>query len=83
MTEDNPEQVLLNEAAEIAGVKPKTWSGYVARKQAPGPVRRVGRTPLWDEQEVRAWAAARPGQGSRSTQRARSRAEKRTTTDQE
>lgn len=77
MAEDTSEELLLAEAAVLAGVKPKTWSGYVTRGQAPAPVRRVGRTPLWDADEVRAWVRSRPGQGSRSTPRARTRAEQR------
>lgn len=70
-------ELLTTEAADIAGVAPKTWSGYVARGQAPAPVRKVGRTPLWDEDEVRRWAGNRPGRGSRSTKRARERAAQR------
>lgn len=76
-------ELLLAEAADIAGVRPNTWSSYVARGQAPAPVRRVGRTPLWDEDEVRQWVAERPGQGSRSTSRARSRAQQRQSTSQD
>lgn len=64
-------------AANIAGVTPDTWSGYVSREQAPAPVRHVGRTPLWDEEAVHTWAATRPGSGSRSTARARKRAQER------
>lgn len=70
-------ELLLAEAAELAGVKEKTWSGYVTRGQAPSPTRHVGRTPLWDEAEVTEWVAARPGQGARKTTRARSRASER------
>lgn len=32
-----------------------TWSGYVARGQAPKPARKVGRTPLWDQADIDAW----------------------------
>lgn len=46
------------------GVKPKTWHSYVARGFAPKPVRRVGRTPVWDAAEVRSWP--RPGRGART-----------------
>lgn len=44
----------------------ETWSGYVSRGQAPAPVRRIGRTPLWDSGAVRAWQAARRGRGWRA-----------------
>lgn len=70
-------ELTLAEAAALAAVKPKTWSSYVARGQAPQPARRVGRTPLWSEDEVRHWAASRPGAGSRSTPRALARARAR------
>lgn len=52
------------EAATLAGVAPDTWGAYVSRGQAPAPIRRVARTPLWDEAEVRAWAERRPGRGA-------------------
>ena len=52
------------EAAEIAGVAYRTWMSYVSRRQpksdpAPEPARRVGRTPLWDREEVVAWQKRR------------------------
>lgn len=45
-------------------IEPDTWSGYVTRDLAPKPTRRVGRTPLWDADAVRAWN--RPGSGART-----------------
>lgn len=36
-------------------IAPSTWSSYTARKQAPGPSRYVGRTPLWDPPAIDAW----------------------------
>lgn len=70
-------QITRDDAAKIAGVAPDTFSGYVARGQAPGPVRHVGRTPLWDEAKVQAWADARPGRGARGTARALRRSQER------
>ncbi len=70
-------EITRDEAAEIAGVRPDTFSGYVAREQAPGPVRHIGRTPLWDEAKVQAWANARPGRGARDTARALRRSKER------
>lgn len=64
---------MRDEAAAVAGVHPDTWSGYVSRGQAPAPTRKIGRTPLWDEDEVGSWAQNRPGRGSRTTPRARAR----------
>lgn len=66
-----------SEAAALAGITPDTWSSYVARGQAPAASRHVGRTPLWDEAEVRHWVENRPGPGSRATARARARAAER------
>jgi predicted DNA-binding transcriptional regulator AlpA len=70
-------EITSEEAAAIAGVARKTWSGYVARGQAPKPVRHVGRTPVWDEAEVTAWMENRPGVGARGTDRALRRAAER------
>lgn len=70
-------EITSDEAAELAGVNRKTFAGYVAREQAPQAVRRVGRTPLWDEDEIKEWMRNRPGRGDRSTDRARRRAAER------
>ena len=37
-----------------------TWRAYVARQQAPQP-RHIGRTALWQPDEIRAWHARRTG----------------------
>jgi len=42
-----------------------TFRGYVSRGQAPAPVEKIGRTPLWKRSEIVAWANNRPGQGAR------------------
>jgi predicted DNA-binding transcriptional regulator AlpA len=70
-------EITSDEAAELAGVTRKTFSGYVARGQAPKPVRHVGRTPVWDEDELGVWMKNRPGQGHRGTARALRRAAER------
>jgi predicted kinase len=54
------------EAADLAGVRPDTFGGYVTRGQAPAPAEHVGRTPLWDADAVRLWAGNRSGQGARN-----------------
>lgn len=48
------------------GIRPATWHSYVRRDRptAPLPVAHVGRTPLWDADEVRTWP--RPGRGART-----------------
>lgn len=58
------EEWTVDRCAECWGVAASTWRGYVARGQAPAPKRRVGRTPVWDAAEVRAWT--RPGRGART-----------------
>jgi predicted DNA-binding transcriptional regulator AlpA len=73
-------EITSDEAAEIAGVARKTFSGYVARGQAPKPVRHIGRTPVWDEDDMRAWMNNRPGHGARDTARALERAAQRAET---
>jgi predicted DNA-binding transcriptional regulator AlpA len=66
-----------DEAASLASIARGTWSSYVARGQAPRPVRHLGRRPVWDEDEVREWLGNRPGRGAQSTERARRRAAER------
>lgn len=68
------QRITRAQAAEIAGVAPDTFSGYVSRGHAPGPVEHVGSTGLWDEDEVVQWQASRPGPGGWSASRARHRA---------
>jgi predicted DNA-binding transcriptional regulator AlpA len=43
-----------------------TFRGYVSRGQAPAPVEKIGRTPLWKRSEIVKWANNRPGQGART-----------------
>lgn len=55
-------------AAARAGVAERTWTAYVARKQAPPPDARDLRSgrPGWLPSTVDAWRAMRPGQGTRN-----------------
>lgn len=46
-----------------------TWTGYVARGQAPVAARRFGSTPVWDPATVTSWDSARRGQGWRAGER--------------
>ncbi|NMM90365.1 transcriptional regulator [Rhodococcus sp. SRB_17] len=43
-----------------------TFRAYVHRGQAPAPVDKFGRTPVYDREEILEWIRNRPGQGSRS-----------------
>lgn len=56
-------EITSAEVGDLTGVPRQTFSGYVARGQAPKPIRHVGRTPLWDEDEIKAWKEGRPGSG--------------------
>lgn len=58
------EEWTAQQCADVWGIKLKTWHGYVARDQAPKPTRHVGRTPVWDPDEVRDYP--RPGRGART-----------------
>ncbi|MFH8760595.1 hypothetical protein [Streptomyces atroolivaceus] len=52
-------------AAAILGIEPKTWSGYVARGQAPAPDDHIGREPVWHLSAVLHHFTARPGRPGR------------------
>ncbi|MEV8523106.1 hypothetical protein AB0451_02960 [Streptomyces sp. NPDC052000] len=54
MTKDMVLQYLRAHGRPIA---PSTWTGYVARNQAPKPARYVSRTPLWDRADIDAYLA--------------------------
>lgn len=53
------DHVLAYLAAAGRPIARSTWEAYVARDQAPAPVRRIGRTPVWSERAVRAWNGGR------------------------
>ena len=60
----------LAEVAELLGVTKRSASRYARRHDFPGTVARLTAGPIWDADEVLAWAAARSifagSQGSRS-----------------
>ncbi|WP_152990081.1 AlpA family transcriptional regulator [Frankia sp. ACN1ag] len=60
------DQVLAHIAAAGEPISADTWSSYVSRGQAPTPTRHIGRAPVWDSAQVRAWQAARRGRGWRA-----------------
>ena len=43
-----------------------TWRSYVARGQAPAPVRYLGREPLYSTHTITQWIEQRPGRGART-----------------
>lgn len=49
----------LAELARAAGVKPRTMSGYLARRQCPDPDVRLESGPVWFAETVEAWIAKR------------------------
>lgn len=55
---------LREDVAEFLGVRPDTVSSYVHRGHLPPPDGRLGRTPWWHPETVRAWE--RPGRGART-----------------
>ena len=50
-----PQQWSVAEVAAYLGVKPGTITAYLARGQMPQPDGRVGRTPWWRPETIRAW----------------------------
>lgn len=67
---ETPDYLTSDECARIVGVSRDTWTAYVRARRPkhappPMPVRTIGRTPVWSEEDVRAWAGARPGRGAR------------------
>ncbi len=50
-------QVLAYLNANGRRITAATWRAYVSRQQAPQPVRRIGRTPVWNMDEVEQWHA--------------------------
>ena len=61
--DDQVHELTREEAALRIGVKVATWAGYVSRKQAPQPTRRIGQTPVWSSREIDEWQASRRGRG--------------------
>lgn len=57
LREVGTDQIITWLAGQGRTITPATWRSYVGRQQAPQPVRRVGRTPLWDLGEVQEWHA--------------------------
>lgn len=68
----NPNRLTSQECIDLimaesgTEISASTWRSYVARGQAPAPVEKIGRTPLWKRGEVIEWANNRPGQGART-----------------
>lgn len=54
------------DVARFCDISAGTVRAYLASGRLPEPERRVGRTLLWRPETIRAWQAARPGQGSRT-----------------
>lgn len=61
---DTSEEWTAAQCSAAWDIKVRTWHSYVARDQAPKPVRHIGRTPLWKASDVRDWP--RHGQGART-----------------
>lgn len=56
-------------AADYLGVSLNAWRPYVARGQAPKPVRREVKgghaLPVWTAEQLDEWRSTRPGRGRR------------------
>ena len=51
--------VTAEEVAELASITLRTFHNYHQTGRAPKPDGWVGRTPLWRDQTIQAWLAAR------------------------
>lgn len=51
------------QCAELAGIKPDTFTSYVHRGYAPAPVGRIGDRRVWDRDTVAEWVAGRGSSG--------------------
>lgn len=60
-TDTGRELWTTDQCAAHCGVLRTTWSSYARIPSAPKSVASIGRSPLWDAGEVKAWHAARPG----------------------
>lgn len=65
----NSDEIVGNDAAAAyVGVSANAWRPYVARGQAPEPVRREIRgghaLPVWTRRQLDEWKANRPGRGA-------------------
>lgn len=65
------DRLTADECAALVGIKARSWRSYAHRGRAPAPVEHVGRTPLWDAEEVTNWA-----RGYRRGRAARERGER-------
>jgi predicted DNA-binding transcriptional regulator AlpA len=45
--------------AALLGVAEPTVRAYLARRQMPEPLVRLGRTPVWSRDQIEAWQATR------------------------
>lgn len=60
------EDVCAYLASQGRPIGASTWTGYVARGQAPRATRRFGRTPVWVPATVKTWDGVRRGRGWRA-----------------
>lgn len=80
MTEPRSTYRLTNSGvAAMLGIRPDTWRGMVKMGQTPPPdgIEPVSGYRWWYRETIEVWNAQRPGQGSRSTPRALTRARER------
>ena len=75
MTDDEPSLADLLSPADVLAliedrtgraITSSTWRSYVARGQAPKPVRRISNAPLYSRDDIEQWITDRPGSGART-----------------
>ncbi|WP_257886316.1 helix-turn-helix transcriptional regulator [Rhodococcoides fascians] len=60
------EVLTLIERRTGKAITSSTWRSYVARGQAPKPIRRISNAPLYSQKAIEQWIADRPGSGART-----------------
>lgn len=58
-----PEVLAVIEQRRGKAIAASTWRSYVARGQAPKPVKYQGREPMYSPSEIDEWIDRRPGSG--------------------
>lgn len=51
----------IADCAAWCGIRASTWRQYTAAGRVPTPGGQLGKTPLWNAEEVKTWHANRPG----------------------
>lgn len=65
MSENLERFISAPQCAELAGIRPDTFTAYVNRGFAPAPAATIAGRRVWDRDEVEAWAKAKRAKSER------------------